>query len=190
MSKSNIYLANSEVSIYDACKTIGMPVMEYAYSSKMYCPFGDVSHADAGATPAFRVYQESNSAYCFACSMKYTPVRLVALKNDIPEEEAAQFLLELFQIVSADAEEKFNSLASPTAFAVSTADLADSLRRYCQRIDPDWETHQFESDVADAYRKCLELLPRIRTLEEVEQWREATKKVMQHRLAKYEQATY
>lgn len=184
MSWEDIALANTEVSIVDACKLIGMPSMDYQYSIKMYCPFGQVTHGDGGATKSFRVYMESNTAYCFACAERYTPTKLVALEKDISLEEAAQFLLELYK-VKPSVDDRWAELTAEKPFALDSADLTESLKVYCRRIDPDWETHQFVPEVAETFQKCLSLIPLIRTEKERDQWREAAKSLMTQRLVNH-----
>lgn len=183
MSKALIYKANSQVPIVSACKLIGMPEMGYSYGSpKMYCPFGDSSHMDLGATKAFRIYADTNTAYCFACGRQYRPVSLIALYNDISEDEAADYLIEFFQINEPSVDEKWAELTAEKPFSVDRADLIDSLKRYCARISPDWEARQFEPEVAADFDKCLALLSLLRTVEDVETWRQAAKTKMRNRL--------
>lgn len=57
--------ANEVVSIYAVCDKAGVDYSSYLGSrAKLFCPFGAITHMDGGATRAFRIYEETNTAYC------------------------------------------------------------------------------------------------------------------------------
>lgn len=63
--RERIQLANERMSITQACRFIGMHLGDFEIASvKTYCPFGELLHEDGGRSKAFRVYPETNSAYC------------------------------------------------------------------------------------------------------------------------------
>lgn len=163
---------------------IGMqvPSFSYAYSVKLYCPFGEVSHADGGSSKAFRIYPETNSAYCFACGEAYSPVKLLATANDTSLNEAADFLLEYAGVTEEGTEERWEQLTSQQESPISTSELAEALKVYCARVDPDWAERQLEPAVAHTFQRCLELLGSVRTSADADQWLGATKQVMAKKL--------
>lgn len=180
MKVSRYALANEATDILTVLGLIGMPVPEISYlaSMKLYCPFGDVSHADGGMSKAFRVYPETNSAYCFACALAFTPVSLLAMGKDISKEEAADFLLELAGVTEANSDERWAQLTAPEPVTINTAELAEALKLFCRRTIPNWEERQFEPAVAKLFQRCLGLLGSVRTPEDAEQWLAATKQAM------------
>lgn len=167
-------LANDLTTIFRACALAGMDVPDFDYGTmKLYCPFDDEK--------AFRIYAASNSAYCFACSKKYTPVSLYAEFRGITIDEAAQSLIEL-----AEAERRYtpptpdarwDALMS-TPFDFDRPSEAEALKMYCARIDKDWDTHQFLEDVGAVLTKCLAPLDRVNSTEELHQWRATTRRLM------------
>lgn len=179
-TRSFIDEANERVSIIQVCRLIGMQVSEGGYG-KHKCPFGDLSHSDGGVTPSFRIYTETNSAYCFACRKFMTPVYIYAQAKDKRYKDAAEDLLEIigWKPVS-QAQHWANSVAPEVSVDVSMLGLA--LRTYCARICVEWEDVQFLPDIAQLLGRCLALLDRIRTPEEAERWLNTCKIVMAKKL--------
>jgi hypothetical protein len=177
---SRYELANENSDIMAVARFIGMEVPDFSYSAsiKLYCPFGEVSHADGGSSKAFRIYPETNSAYCFACGLHFSPVKLLATATDISTAEAADYLLELAGVTEAGTEERWEQLTSEQESPISTAELAEALKVYCSRIDPNWAERQLEPAVAHTFQRCLGLLGSVRTSADAEQWLGATKQVM------------
>lgn len=184
MTESRITLANDSTDIISVCRVIGMSVPDFAYvaSMKLYCPFGEVSHADGGQSKAFRVYPETNSSYCFACGEAFSPVKLLATARDITPTEAADVLLEIAGVAEEKTDERWAQLIASQEPPVNTAELSEALKIFCARIEPRWEERQFESAIAHTFQQCLELLPRVRTQADAEQWLAATKRVMNTKL--------
>lgn len=180
--KSIVAIANERMSIIEACNKLGMDVFEFSVASmKFYCPFGSLYHADEGRTKAMRIYPATNSAWCFACNLYFTPTRLLAMDRGITEQEAAESILDDTRYVAPDYESKWNALIAPVA-AVDTDDLAEALKVACRRIAPDWEERQFEEAVATKLRQCLSLLRKVKTDEDATKWLSTTKQVMQRAL--------
>jgi hypothetical protein len=181
---SRQHLANESANIVSVCRLIGMPMpdFEFASSWKMYCPFGEVSHIDGGQAKAFRVYPETNTAYCFACGILYTPVRLLATAKDIEYDEAADMILEMAGVTEANSEERWAELTTPPTETVSTADLAEALKIFCARTVPNWKKRQLDADVSGLVQSCLDLLPRVRTQEDADKWLKAAKSVITKKL--------
>lgn len=181
MAESAVHFANREVSILEVCRRLGMQVPEIREKSvKTYCPFGFM-HADEGRSPAFRIYSESNSVYCFAGCGRFEPAGLWAHAHDLEPEEAALRLLNLTGAIAHwEGDEKaWEALTKPPVpDPPSQPDLAAALKLYCERIDSSWEADQFHDYVADRLQQCLELLPRVHTPAEAHQWLDATKRIM------------
>lgn len=178
MAESPITLANERMGIIDACNHIGMGVSG-GYSGKLYCPFGELFHADGGVSKAFRIYEDS--AYCFAESMYFTPVRLIARDRGISDLDAAEYILDVTGYVAPDIDSQWAAVTN-TEEVVNTDYLAEALKIYCQRICPDWEVRQFTESTSKKLTKCLELTDRVRTKDEVTQWLAVTKQVMAYEL--------
>ncbi len=178
--RSAVAIANDVVSIITTCNLAGMDLPEdvvYRRSTKLYCPFGEIYHSDQGVERAFRIYVDSNSAYCFACSMYFTPVRLVALAWDLDYVTAATELLDRVgyrPLTLAEAWAKAAQREDPPDYT----SLREALQTYCCRISPDWDRLQFAPVPASALTRCLDLLDRVHTEAEAREWLEGTKALM------------
>jgi len=174
--------ADQLVSIATACQIIGVDVpngYDTGRSLKLRCPFGEFYHRDGGVDPSFRIYPDTNSAYCFRCSAYYTPTRLLALKWDCSPTQAAAYLMEHIgakPLTRAEAWAKAVEISQPPA----TAQLADALKTFCARVHPTWEVDQFEPDIATVLVTCLELLDRVSTDTDAAAWLAACKTAMQN----------
>lgn len=177
-----IHLANTEVDITRAFGMIDEHV-DYAasVSMKIYCPWGNISHADGGNTRSMRVYTSSNSAWCFAGCGYFDPVRLVADHFEFDRAEAAEWMLREIGYVHPDYESVWESLMQETP-KVDTASLAAALKVACSRMHPQWESVQFEGPVLTDMDKCLRLLPKVHTSEEADRWLSVTKTLMRRTL--------
>lgn len=170
-----VSLANEKVSIEKVLSLIGMDDPSYAASgAKVDCPFMGVFHPDSGRS--FRVY-DGESAYCFACSEKWRSVSLYAAATDLSLDDAAVRLLEEIGYKKPTAEERFAAALNEEQ-PVDTHALEETLKRYCERIDPTWDMHQFDDEVAHKFRQCVELLPHVHTQDETRTWLAAAKKAM------------
>lgn len=172
-----IPVANELVDIVDVCKLIGMQQVDYASSgAKVRCPFADLYHTDRADEKTFRIY-DSNSSYCFACLMVYTPTKLLSTASAISEEESAETLLRSIGYVPPTYESKWEDLMTEQVI-VDTDALAEALKLACARMDPAWEIRQFDDTVGDMLGKCLRLLSSVKTAEDATNWLTGTKKAM------------
>lgn len=176
--------ANAEVGILHVCRLIKMDVPDdvaLGRSVRVYCPFGETAHKDGGEEPAFRIYPDSNSAWCFAEQVYFSPVRLYALSIGVDETEAARQLLESIgrAAITQDLSQLEVSLPDPEPDLHS---LADALKIYCARetarSGAEWELLQLDGPVAERLAQCFNLLSRVRTSEDAVQWLAATKQAM------------
>lgn len=177
---SIIDLANSRMTIIQACNSLGMDIPDFSVKSmKVHCPFGHLFHADGGHARAFAIYPGTNSAWCFAGCGYFTPVRLIAMDRDISDHQAAEAILEQTNYVAPDYEARWNAVTQ-TRPMVNTDDLTEALKVACSRMVPDWDERQFDAEVATKLRQCLALLPKVQSEEDATKWLSATKKIMQN----------
>ena len=178
--RSLVTLANDVVPIITVCRLVGMDLpadLTYGRSRKLHCPFGETAHSDHGLDPAFRVYPESNSAYCFACAAYYTPVALYAHAVDTDRRTAAADLLDRVghrPLSLTEAWAKLTTAVDPP----DVASLRAALQTYCRRVCADWDTRQFDPDVAVVLAMCLDLLDRVDSVTDVQDWLQGVKAVM------------
>lgn len=176
-----IELANEKVTIGYVCRRIGLDIPDDA-RRKLPCPFGELYHSDGGIDPAMRVYSDNNTAYCFSCSSYFTPVSLAARAWGVPFREAATRLLD---------EVGYRPLSLPALWEqaqvfepdVDRAHLAEALKIYCRRIDPNWGSRQFEPAVAGQLTRCLQLLDKVCNSDDVRLWLETCKEAMRRQIA-------
>lgn len=183
--KSLVEEANERASIVLACQLVGVEVQEgrMAGSTKTYCPFGRFYHSDGGREAALRVYEESNSAYCFSCKKYFTPTTLLSEAWDISKKRAAAELLERVGYKPLSAAELWRQV-QPEEIRPDTSMLGMALKTYCRRIDSDWSTRQFDKLVSDKLDKCLSLLEYVSTEEDSDRWLTACKQAMANILKK------
>jgi hypothetical protein len=177
---SAVTMANEHVPIVTACQLVGMDLPDdfaYGRSMKLHCPFGELDHSDGGIEPAFRIYPETNSAYCFACRTAYTPVWLVAQAWDARPVDVAAELLDRIGFSPPSMAQAW-ARASRWEVPPDTSLLAEALKAYCRRVDPTWTTVQFTSAVAARLNRCLDLLDLVRTDADARQWLTGCKTAM------------
>jgi hypothetical protein len=179
-TRSDISVANEEVGIVKSAELSGVENADYG-RAKLYCPFGELYHVDQGQSPAFRIYSDTNSAYCFACSKRFTPVSLFAMAEGISEDESATILLERIGYRAPDIESRWLDVLGFVP-SIDHDSLATALGVACARMNPEWETLQFDEDVSTIFRKCLQLLPKVKTEDQAKQWLAKTKEVMRRTL--------
>jgi hypothetical protein len=180
--QSAVALANERMSIIDACNELGMEVRDFSIASlKVHCPFGQLTHADGGQSRAFRIYPDTNSAWCFACQQYFNPVILIAMDRGITNDEAAEYILAKTNYVAPDFVSRWDALMAQT-YELNTTDLAEALKVSCARMVPDWEERQFEDVVSERLRLCLGKLPRLKTQEDASKWLAIAKQAMRQAL--------
>jgi hypothetical protein len=176
-SGSLTQFANQKISIATACQWAGMRVFEGEGERKVRCPFGDVAHADGGVEASFRMYEEDNSAYCFACSKYWSPVGLMSEFWDCTRAEAAERMCKTAGITPPDWRERWEELQHPVP--PDTASLAEALKRWCSRIyGPLWGVDQFEPRLAVPLMACLGVLPLVSSGQEADIWLHGCKLAM------------
>lgn len=173
-------VANEKVPIVTVCRLFGVDTPDevaLSRSRKVRCPFGEIYHSDGGVSPAMRIYQETNSAYCFSCAVYYTPVSLAARAMDTDRLSAALRLLDHVGYRPMDLAQKWQQVQQyqPEPDKVL---LADALKTYCRRVDPQWAGRQFEPAVAGVLTRCLGLLDLVKSDDEVILWLERCKEAM------------
>lgn len=183
--KSVIATANEAVSIFLVCDWIGMYVPEAAAGSsvKVRCPFGEFYHPDQGAEAAFRVYRDSNTAWCFACGQFFTPVSLAAAEWGRDADEVAAELLDRIGHRPVEPALAWQAAVSYVP-EIDKDSLGQALKLYAERIDPGWMDHQFDQQVQGALGKCLALLNAVRSGSDAVKWLSVCKQVMARELEK------
>ncbi len=184
--KSWVDLANDFVQISDVLTEIGVFVpatIKEGSNKKIHCPFG-FYHSDGGLTKAMRVYTQSNTAYCFSCSKRYSPVSLLSAKLDCSWNSAAVQLLEDFGYKPKTLKERWQEATAEQLTVPDTLALADALKIYCDSLTPDWNQRQLDSNISDTLNKCLDLLRAVKTDADATKWLDTTKLVMKRKLIK------
>lgn len=169
---SLVAVANDKVSIVTVLQMLGVDLPDdvgVGRSRKVPCPFGDIYHSDHGASPAMRIYLDTNSAYCFSCSAYYTPVSLAAKAMDCAWSLAAAQLLDRIGHKPVDLATAWQHVKDYTP-APDKALMADALKTYCRRVAPCWADRQFEPQVAATLTRCLELLDLVNNDADVTLW--------------------
>ncbi len=170
--RSWIEEANNLIHIADLLTHIGIAVpgeVRSGGSKKVHCPFG-FYHSDGGLSKAMRVYGQSNTAYCFSCSKRYSPVSLASAKWDCSWNSAALRLLEDAGFKPKTLKERWAEATTPVEKKVDLIALADALKTYCSTVDENWTQHQYSDEVATKLSKCLELLSMVKTDEQATKW--------------------
>ncbi len=176
MSRSVVEVADEVVSIVTALRMFGVELDEHSLRRKLRCPFG-IYHSDHGLAPAMRVYLETNSAYCFSCTLYLTPVSLAAKAMDCDRRTAAERLLDRIGHRPMDLAGAWRHAVEYTP-EPNTALMAEALKTYCRRISPSWAQHQFDPQVAAALTWCLSLLDLVVTEQDVTLWLTSCKAAM------------
>jgi hypothetical protein len=174
-------LANGRLSIDDAVGLAGGET--WGANSKQWCPFGHINHIDGGVGKAFRVYPDSNTAYCFAGCGWFDPTHMVAVAKDMTDRDAALWILEYTGYREPTVESRWEA-ATAVHTVVDTAALAEALKVFCTRLDPMWDVHRFDEPFASTFRKCLALLDRVTTEDEAAKWLAVTKDGMRSLLSR------
>jgi hypothetical protein len=170
-----IEIADAQVPIRKAFEEAGFWAPEHE-NAKMDCPFAWIGHPEYPR--AMRIYDETNSAYCFACKSRFTPVKLVATVRDISWSKAADALLLAIEYKAPDLASRWQAVTSEQTEQIDTDYAAAALKAYCARIAPEWERLQFDTEVSGKLTQCLQLLAHVKSRADVERWLEATKQAM------------
>ncbi len=178
---SLIAVANEQVPIAVACRMAGVSVVgDAGRPTKVHCPFGAL-HSDGGIDKAMRVYTDTNSAWCFSCTTFYTPVKIFAQARELDYRTAATVLLDHIGYRPLSLADQF--AAAERSAQPDTAQLADALKIYCQRVIPGWRGRQYNADESALLARCLALLDRVRSDTEAQLWLNTTKSIMARNFA-------
>lgn len=171
--ESEMDAADAKVSIVGLLRQAGVdcPDVQEGRSFKIRCPFG-FTHSDGGVDPAFRVYGDSNSGYCFACTKFYTPVRLAAEMWDCRPAEAAHRLLEQIGEPFKVVYEAFSKEKTPDRESLSAA-----LTVFCEG-KAGQPSYDFPETVSAALGQCLNLVGSVGTAADARRWLDTCKAVM------------
>lgn len=178
--KSWIDKANEHVNIADFLTSIGIFVpdtIRMGGNRKVHCPFG-FYHSDGGQAKAMRIYLQSNTAYCFSCGKRYSPVGLASAYWDVPWMTAAMRLLEDSGFKPKTLEERWVEATTPEENKPDLIALADALKMFCAGIASDWNTQQYDDRIANKLNQCLQLLDFVQTDEQALKWLTICKSVM------------
>lgn len=189
---SVVTIANEQVPITTACRLVGIDLSDdiaYGRSLKVHCPFGELYHSDGGVEPAFRVYPDSNSAYCFACKAYFSPVWLVAQHWGQPSREVAEELLAHIGYRPATAAQAWAQACARDTPPDRTL-LAEALKTFCARIAPGWSVGQFDPDTAAVLGRCLALLDHVHTDGDTARWLDGCKHAMHRHLLQNKPSGY
>jgi hypothetical protein len=181
--------ADEAVSIYDVLEEeFGLTVFRSSVRSpKGHCPFG-WEHPDGGVEKSFRVYPQTNSAFCFAGHGRFGPVRLVALKHGVPLERAAVDLLVAKGLLGVSWRQRWRELLSEAGGgreAVPARDgfqeLVDALHEALRR-HPKYPQGGVSQRLSEAIVERLSILERLFeeggatvSVEEVQGWFDESK---------------
>ena len=173
-----ISLANDKVRIEDVINTYfdpDYPIPYNATSWKTSCPF-QYEHEDFGFEKQFRVYSETNSAYCFKMHGHLDPV--ILWQSRIPgatRRQAAIDLLETFGIETKTKHwrDRFREARAEKQMQFDPGPVVQAFQVMLQSL-PDYGRRQFEGDVIEDVDVCLkeivEKVPTFSSLEDMEVW--------------------
>jgi hypothetical protein len=169
-------IVNERVSIAQACRWAGLDAQEGQGNRKTWCPFG-ITHPDSGMEAAFRLYEDTNSCYCFACARSWTPVSLMADFWDCGRPEAADKICKMAGIRPPGWQDRWDELHQPVVPDRNA--LAEALKTWCRRMrGPSWEAEQLQPRFAVPLGDCLALLPLVFTRNDSEEWLDGCKLVL------------
>lgn len=176
MSETKLVIANRIMRIDEAYSSATGTIISGIgdSSSKLRCPFTGMYHDDYRS---FRIYPQSNSAYCFACKEYFTPVKLISMTKGLSLEEATDYVLELKGYREKTFEEKWDELDTQE-LRIDTSYLAEALKVFCSRAIPSWSTEQFNPSLSRKLTQCLNLLPAVRSEADSERWLSASQEAM------------
>lgn len=177
-----IDLANSRMGIMAAFRLAGYDLGSVAGTGKIYCPFGDMYHVDGGRQKAMKVFEDDNSAWCFAGCGYFNPVKVLSMARDATDLEAAEFILVETKYIAPNFSDQWDALVAEEELAVDIYELAETLKVACGRMSPQWDAVQFDDRVGSMLSKCLSVLPKVHTGDEAVRWLEISKSVMQKTL--------
>lgn len=164
---NTIELANGRMTIGEAFRRCGHSMPE-AFGPKLDCPWAYL-HADGGVGRSLRLYSDNNSSYCFACSERLDPVGVYRKTYDISVRAAAERILEETGYRPPTPERVWEEALAYHP-APDTQALAQALDMYLTDLDPEFEQHALDGEVAHYYSAVLGLLSAVQTDEQASMW--------------------
>ena len=129
-------------------------------SWKTYCPLG-WEHPDGGVSKGFRVYEQTNTSYCFVMHGSLTPIRLAQIRWGGPQRRAARRLLEVYQLGRRHWRERYQEVLYEREMreraSSSAAYVVEALRMALTAV-PGYEERQYEPRVVELVEAELEAL--------------------------------
>jgi hypothetical protein len=173
---SLVQLANEQIGIDQACRWAGVEVPAGFGNRKTWCPFG-ITHPDGGREAAMRLYPDTNTAHCFACSRSWTPVSLMAQWWDCDRAAAAEKMCKTAGVAPPTWRDQWEELHRPAV--PDRAALAEALKAWCRQVHgPRWSSDQFQPEIAVPLGQCLALLPLVSTAREADEFLYGCKVIM------------
>lgn len=180
VKRTPIDIADEIVSIVQVCRWSGVNIPDgfLGKSWKTYCPLSRLWHLDGGTEKSLRIYQDTNSAWCFAGCNRFTPSDMLARTLGISRLDAARELLNRVGYRPPTLSERWAQACADDQ-TVDVAWLGLALRTFCARIGGQrWASLQFEDMISSKLDECLSLLGLVSTPEDAEKWLKATKAAM------------
>ncbi len=174
-----------QIGILAACSLIGMDIPPGAAEGravKVHCPFGEIHHADGGIEPAMRIYVESCHVHCFAGCGSFRPIALVSHAFDVTRRTALRELMDRSGYETPSSRYRNVWTEVVTHVEPDRSRLAEALKTYCRRIDPNWPHRQFERSIAAKLSRCLSLLDLVGSEQAAQQWLDGCKQAMSQTL--------
>lgn len=167
-------IADEQVPFPVACAWVGAGFGSTRSAGvKARCPLGS-RHSDGGAERALRIYPDHG--YCFSCQRPFTTSSLLAAAWEMSRPDAAMAALDRIGYVPVGWAGRWeHAQRDPDP---GREHLAEALRLWLERSDPDWGDRQYDKAVAGKLARCLGLLPRVRTQEDCLRWMDACQQAM------------
>ena len=162
--------ADRLVSIEDACRLSGV-LMDSL--NKRYCPFGFL-HSDGGLAPIFKLFTDTNSAYCFRCRKAFTPTTLYAECYNLSYRDAATRLLHHISYSEKSLNQQFHENMFP---AFDPSCYKEALLVFLKCLS-EWSECQYDSVVLSKLDQCMNALSRVTDHDSGKLWLEASKNAL------------
>lgn len=163
--------ANS-ASIFDVLNDFAGAGVEFGVkSAKWDCPW-NYEHGDGGLDRGFRVYPDTNTAYCFIIHGSMDPVRVVQIQEGVPRAVAAKRVCEKYGLRKPPWRDRYAQLVLEREAAgkiVNSATLGEALHRAIG-IDADpWRNPKLAEAFTRALDEMEEVIP-LATEAEMRDW--------------------
>jgi predicted RNA-binding Zn-ribbon protein involved in translation (DUF1610 family) len=158
-------IANERVPFSLAASWLGIETRERGV--KADCPL-------CGSAKAMRMYEDHG--WCNSCRTYLSAVGLLAESWKLDRDDAAYRALDRIGYRPME----FGHLWEEASAEPEPAreELADALRVWCGANCPDWDSLQFDPEVAGMLARLLGILPKVRTRQQCAKWLAAGKTAM------------